>query len=196
MTGLDKITSEILNEAAMDAKAVLAAAEAEAEAIFKAAYDEAEALNEKITAAAQKEAADILSSCNSALRLQQRQHMLQIKQELLSETLQAAQEELYKLPDAQYFSLLVKQAVRFSEPGKAEMLLNARDAARIPAGFEKDLASALPSSHSITLSGDTRLIDGGFVLKYGDIEQNCSFSAIFDAQREEFADMVREILFA
>ena len=38
-------------------------------------------------------------------------------------------------------------------------------------------------------------IDGGFVLIYGGMEENCSFSALFDANREDFLDAAKAVLF-
>ena len=38
-------------------------------------------------------------------------------------------------------------------------------------------------------------IDGGFILIYGGIEENCSFRAMLDANREHLADKVNELLF-
>ena len=46
------------------------------------------------------------------------------------------------------------------------------------------------------ISGDTRDIDGGFVLTYGGIEENCSIDALFDAAHEVLQDKVQEILFS
>ena len=39
-------------------------------------------------------------------------------------------------------------------------------------------------------------MDGGFILCYGGIEENCSFDAIFDSAREHLQDAVQRILFA
>ena len=38
--------------------------------------------------------------------------------------------------------------------------------------------------------------NGGFVLVYGGIEENCSFEAMFAAQREKLQDQVHAFLFA
>ena len=48
---------------------------------------------------------------------------------------------------------------------------------------------------SLTLDEAPRDIDGGFVLIYGDIEENCSFEALFDAQKDRLQDEVRALLF-
>ena len=40
------------------------------------------------------------------------------------------------------------------------------------------------------------IINGGFVLTYGGIEENCSIDALFDAAHEVLQDKVQEILFS
>ena len=39
-------------------------------------------------------------------------------------------------------------------------------------------------------------MDGGFILTYGGIEENCTIKAVFDAKREELADVVKRQLFS
>ena len=196
MTGLEKIINEILDEAAREADAVVDKAKAEADTLTEKARTEAKAEGEKIAATAQQTVAELESSRTSSIALQRRQRTLQMKQELLDETLELARQELCKLPEEQYFALLAKQAAQYAETGEGKMLLNAEDKARLPAAFAGQLAAALPEGCSIAIAGETCPIDGGFVLKYGDVEQNCSFSALFDAKREDFTDMIRDTLFA
>ena len=196
MTGLEKIVKEIKDEATKEAESILATAKEKAAATKKAAEQEAEQKTAQIAEEADQNVKDIEVSRESAMALQKRQRTLQTKQAMLGETLDAAQAELYKLPDEPYFSLLIQLAVKAAEEGPGEMLLNEKDRAKMPASFEKDLNSKLPSGKTITISTETRPVDGGFVLKYGGVEENCSFSALFDARREEFSDLVRDILFA
>ncbi len=196
MTGLEKIVKEIEDEARAEAAATLSKAKARAEEILAEAKATAKAESDKIDAATKQELADVENSRASALGLQRRQRTLQTKQEMLSETLDKALSELYELPEGAYFSLLVKLAANAAQPGEGEMLLSEKDRARLPASFEKDLAAALPEGRKLAIAQATRPIDGGFVLKYGDVEENCSFADMFDARREEFADKVQDILFA
>ena len=64
-------------------------------------------------------------------------------------------------------------------------------------GFEDQLNAALKEKGAVlTVSEDTRDIDGGFVLTYGGIEENCSFEALFDSAHEVLQDKVQEILFS
>ncbi len=196
MTGLEKIIAEIGDEVAKEAAAAIEKAKAEADAVLQQAKEESDAKIAKISAAAASDVAEIERSRTSAVQLQRRQKALQTKQQVLAETLAKALQEVYALPDAQYFELLVKLAAGTAEGGEGEMLLNEKDKKRLPADFEKKLAAAMPQGAKLTVAKSTRPIDGGFVLKYGDVEENCSLQAIFDARSEEFSDTIRDILFA
>lgn len=196
MTGLDKIINEIEQEAQREAQDALDKATAKAAEVLAAAKEAAAAKTAEMNARAQKDVRDIEAARDSASALQRRQRTLQVKQQLLAETLQKALESLYTLPEGEYFALLCKLAAATAQPGEGEMLLNEADAKRMPATFKANLAAALPAGSTLTVSGNTRPIDGGFILKYGDIEQNNSFKAMFDARRDEFADLIRETLFA
>lgn len=195
MTGLEKIITEIRDEAAAEAAQLTQKAQAEAKDILAAAKAESDAKVAQIEASAKQQAADIEQSRDSALLLQRRQQTLAAKQEVLAETLQKALDSLYVLPDGEYFDLVVKLAAAAAEEGEGEMLLSEKDLARKPADFEKKLAAALPAGAKLAVAKNSRPIDGGFVLRYGDVEQNCSFKAMFDARTEEFGDLVRSTLF-
>ena len=196
MTAIENIIQAILDEAENDAEEVVGAARAKANDIAERAKSEAQAEGAKITDDADRRVSEIEHAHESAVGLRRRQAILQAKQELLGETLELALQRLYELPDDQYFSLLITQASLHAENGEGQMLLNRKDNDRLPADFAGRLAKALPSGGSISLSKETRPIDGGFVLRYGNIEVNCSFEALFDARREELFDRIRDILFA
>jgi hypothetical protein len=99
------------------------------------------------------------------------------------------------LPDAAYFELLTGLARQSAEAGVGVMFLSARDLARLPEGFHRALNAALPEGAELDISSRARPIDGGFILQYGAIEQNCSLAAIFDANREAILDEARRALF-
>lgn len=196
MSGLDKILAEIRDEAAAEAKQALDAAQSQADRILAQAKEDSQAQADKILAAAKQDVADIERSRESALALQRRQRTLAQKQALLAETLQKAQDAILALPEDVYFDLLVRLAQKAAEPGEGVLLLNPADKKRAPANFAKKLAAALPQGASLSISADTRDIDGGFVLKYGDVEENCSIGDMFNARADEFSDLIRDTLFA
>lgn len=195
MSGLDKILAEIRDEAAAEAKQAVDMAKAEAEKIAAKAKEDSRAQTDRILATAEQEVADIERSRESALALQCRQRTLAQKQMLLGETLQKAQAVIKDLPQDVYFDLLVRLAKNAAQPGAGVMLLNAADRKRVPADFAKKLADVLPQGASLAIADDACDIDGGFVLKYGDVEENCSVEAMFNARGDEFSDLIRDTLF-
>ena len=62
----------------------------------------------------------------------------------------------------------------------------------LPAKIEK---TAQEKGGSLVLKKEPREIDGGFVLVYGGVEENCSAGALFASQRDELADKVHAMLF-
>ncbi len=196
MSGLEQIVREIEDEAKREAAEIVAKAETEAAALLDEAKKAAAAAVEHISQASKQELADVQAGRDSALALQKRQVALETKQALLADTLEQAKRELRAFPADKYFALLALLAAHAAEEGAGEMLLSDADKARVPADFADKLKAALPAGRTLSLSGETRPIDGGFVLKYGDVEENCSFDAIFNARHDEFSDMARGILFA
>ena len=65
--------------------------------------------------------------------------------------------------------------------------------------FDEEELQALADSiaeHGILQPLAVRTLDGGFILIYGGIEENCTIRALFDARRETLQDQVHGLLFA
>ncbi|MDL2323753.1 V-type ATP synthase subunit E [Ruminococcaceae bacterium OttesenSCG-928-A16] len=197
MSGLEKILQEIQQEADTESAALLLRAKTEADEMVAAAESAADVKAAEIAETAAQDVKNIQQAQQSAMQLQRRQRTLAVKQQLLAETLEKARQALLQLPTDEYFELLLVLAGKAAQPGSGEMLLNEHDHARLPAFFKLKLAAeALPKGAILLVSSSTRPIDGGFVLKYGDIEENCSFEAMFNARRDEFVDLIQQTLFA
>ena len=65
----------------------------------------------------------------------------------------------------------------------------------MPKNFQHLLNLSLPIGGKLTVSDAVAPIDGGYILKYGYLEINCSFAAIFRDRRDEFIDLIRDQLF-
>lgn len=196
MTGLEKIAAAIREEARAEASALVEQAKTEAARILAERKARSDALCAEIEASAKRQAADLERASVSAAGLQRRRRLLEAKQEILAQTMRQALDRLYALPEQEYFSMLIKMASACAESAEGELILCGRDLQRCPEDFARRLAQALPEGAKLSLSRETRPIDGGFILKYGDIEHNCSFRAIFDARREELTDRAHGILFS
>ena len=190
MAGLDKIIARIQAESEEAAARTLEAAKAEAEAILQNAREEAAAECAAIGRKAEQAAANILDRGHSAAEL---------KQVLIGRIIGEAKQQLKNMPKEAYFENIVKLAVKASQSGKGTILFSKADLDRLPENFADTLNAALVAGGkegaALTVSGETRDIDGGFVLTYGGIEENCSFDALFDSAHEMLQDKVQEILF-
>lgn len=196
MTGLDNILAKIDEDGRKQADAILKEAETKAAQLRENAKQEAAAQAKEIIAKGQQAAADTQGGARSAAALLKRKAELTARQQLIRDTINAARQQLRETPADRYFSLLQNLAVAHALPQEGHILLSPADKARMPALFEEGLNAALSDPKArLTVAEETRAIDGGMVLAYGGIEENCSFEALFDAKADELQDLVQAILF-
>lgn len=193
-TGLDRILEQIRADAEQKAAEAVAAAEQEAEALLKKAADEAEAQSAEILADGAAASEDIRSKAQSAAVFSRRRTLLAAKQSAIRDTIDAAKNRLRALPDAEYFTVLLKLAQKYAASGEAQMLLNRKDLARMPADFEAQLSKAVPNGH-ITVSQTPHDFADGFLLVYGGIDINCTFDALFESEADTLQDLAGALLF-
>lgn len=196
MSGLDKMKSRILEEADHSAKEIMDKANAEAEAVIKAAEEEARAEAGRISSKAERDAADYAKRVASSVDMRRKQAYLAAKQEVISHVLESAYSTVMNLEEKEYFDMLEKLLERYVLPEEGEICFSAKDLGRMPEGFSGKIKTiAANKGGSLTLSDEARDIDGGFLLVYGGIEENCTIKAVFDAKREELSDQVNRLLF-
>lgn len=195
MTGLDKIIESISAEAQARADEILKEARQAAAAIIDEASATAGAECAKIVEAAREEAELISRIAQSGSELNARKLMLKTRREILDETVSAALTKLKSLPDGEYFAVLSKLAVKYAQKGSGEILLSATDKARVPANFISGINSAIHGG-TLTLAQDTADTDGGLILRYGGIEENCTFDAIAQQERDAISDELSALLFS
>ena len=197
MTGLEKIIEKI----GLDAQNAGAEVQAKADAHCAELLDNARAQCERIDAQAEADAvalrADILSRGESGAQMQRKNRILKAKQEMIHGVIDAAKKKLLGLDGIDYFVLLGKLAEKYAQSGDGVMFLSEADLARVPAYFRGTLAEiGQKKGGSLTLSDEPRDLNGGFVLAYGGIEENCTFEALFEENKERLQDVVREKLFS
>ena len=197
MTGLDKMISQIQDEAKAEAESRLAAAREEAEKLTAQAAAEGEAMGEALVQQAEEDASRYLDRVRSSADMKRRMAILQAKQEVIAEVLEKAYERLDSLEEAAYFDLIRRLLAQYAQPLDGEICFSERDRKRLPSGFERELAKiAAAKGGSLRLGSGTAGIENGFVLTYGGIEENCTFRALFDSRKEALQDAVRRVLFS
>ena len=196
MTGLEKITSQIQEEAKDSAAKKLEAAKKEADEILAEAKKACEAMEAE---AAEKDAllkTNYESRAKSSAEQQRRTALLRAKQENIEDVIEDAYVKKKKKDAKGYFLTMEKILKTYALAEDGEIYFSKEDLARMPAGFEKKIeAAAKEKGGSLVLKKEPKAIADGFVLVYGGIEENCTLRALFDAKRDQLQDQVNAILF-
>lgn len=197
MTGLEKIKSQILDEARSSADAKIRDAEKQAEDLLEEAKEQAGRDAGKILAKARDEAESLKEKTISSADLERRTRILSAKQEMIADVLEQARREVGNMNTETYFSLIERMLDQYVLGQEGKILFSPADMERMPRDFQDKIrkAAAAKGGSLAPAEGDPRVTDG-FVLIYGGIEENCTFSAIFDARHDEMSDRVQRMLFS
>lgn len=197
MTGLEKIISQIEQEAKDASAEILAKADKECAGILADAKATCGEITAKSVADCAALRADLLARAESGAQMQRKNRILAAKQEIIRDVIEKAMDKLLHQQNIDYFVLLGKMAERNARSGNGVMYLSGEDLARLPAYFPRKLNEiGEAKGGTLVLSEEPREIKGGFILAYGGIEENCSFEALFEAEKERLQDIVRAQLFS
>lgn len=196
MTGLEKIIDKINTDSGERCALQAADAEKKVQEILDAAKVQADELASQIQADAQKQCDSIAQAAKSRADRLSRQALLAARVEAIGDTLAKLKTALESMPESEYFDAVISIAASNAMPGSCVAKLNAADLARIPEGFEQKLVKALSAANAVCeLSHECADIDGGIILAYGDIEINCSFSAIIESRADELKEQIAQLIF-
>ncbi len=190
MTSSEKILAGIAGEAKTEAEKITAEAEKQAAEITAAAKAEAETDAEKIRAEAEKKAELIINSGKSSAELLKRDTALNCRRGLIEKALNFVADTVNAYGDKDYFDFLLTLIKKEKLNGKGEVYLSIKDKARDIAAFKSEL-----SALDLTLSDTFADINGGFILKYGDIQINGELSALIHEKRDVLTDELNKALF-
>ncbi|WHH57580.1 V-type ATP synthase subunit E family protein [Petroclostridium sp. X23] len=198
MAGAEKIKEKILEEARLQAQKNLEQAEKEAADILEAAKKEAQQKKEAMIEKSQKEAVERKKRLIAVAELEGRKQKLQAKQVIIEESFEKTLQKLSTLPTEKYQSILTDMIASSAGTGEEEVIISDNDAKKLGTDFiqivnKKVKEKGLPGN--IVLSDERRNMNGGFVLRQGDIEINNSFDAIIRMQRDELESEVVKALF-
>ena len=225
MNGIDKITARIDADTQAEIDRILGDANAQAEAIAAKFRDQAKAEDVDLLSKSQRAAAEREERLISAAQMEARKSLLAVKQEMVERAYQRALEKLQSLPKEQYVELMAAMLVRASSTGREEVVFSPADqadagkaaVARANELLAQEVAPELPLGDGVvanllnkvaagvsafaqgtamlTVSEEARDISGGFILRDGRIEVNCTFDALVRSEREQTAGAVAKLLF-
>ncbi len=195
MNGLDKITARIEQDGQKEIDDALGAARAEASEIAAKYADQARAEADEVLSRGRKAADERGERLDSMAQLDCRKAILAAKQEMLDEAFDRACEELKSLPEDKSVALLAGLAAKASVTGREKLIFSPADRNRIGKAVVLAANGKLGKNAALTLSEETRPMDGGFILSGGDMEVNCTFSTLVRLQRGALSGQVAKVLF-
>ena len=196
MRGIEKIAAQIIGESEEKKAAIEEEIQHKIDELNAKTDEEIKAELERINDDTLREEGTLEELAGLAAQQKRRQAALSAKQEVIGEIINEAYERLLNLEDEKYFAVIKKMLEDNLLSEKGEIIFSARDRQRMPKDFEDVIKNvALEKGGELVMSDEIRSIDGGFVLVYGGIEENCTFKAMLEASREELHDMVNGKLF-
>ncbi len=195
MNGIDKITDQITSDAQNEANAILAQAKESEQRILADYHDLADKTASQMLEAAQKRAVEREARMRSVAELEGRKKILGVKQELIDQTFDKALAALLALPEAEYEKLLGDLVAKASETGKEELIFSRKDREKYGAAVVAAVNKELDGTE-LTLSQETREIEGGVILKNGQIEINCALETQVRMLKDQLALEIAQVLFA
>lgn len=197
MAGLEKIKMSILSEARQQADAIAAEARQKADAVIRSAKQDAEQIRSEARRKTDTQVYAYRERMDSGYDLEKKRAVLTAKQKLIADTLEQAYAHMENLPREEYFDVLMRFADKHLQKGEGVLFLSEKDLADLaPAFREKIEALAVSRGGKVHIAEEPADISNGFILRYGGIEENCSFRAIFDAEKDRCADAIARILFS
>ncbi len=192
MSSGEKILSSIRQES----EERIAQITADADKVYREAIETAEKQAEEIRHSGENkvrmQADKLRKAYQSREELERRNAVLKAKRSEIEKAVAHIHKYLLSMPDKEYFAYLAKLAAKL-ENKEGVLYFNAKDLKRLPKEFHSEI-SALGIAAKIAKQPDSS-IDGGFILKNGEIEENMTFSALIADRREEIEDIISCELF-
>jgi len=196
---VDKITEKILSDAKAEVKRIETEATRRVREIQSEGQEKVRAIESAARQEGERRAQDRQKRDIATAELELRKAALAEKQRLIQKVFEDAFQRLAKTRGEEYRDFLSELLMRTVESGDEEVILSKEDAQRLGQAFLKEINGRLKEKGR---QGELRLVEhgrdiqGGFILRQGKRETNCSLAALFSAVREELEPRVAEVLFS
>ena len=195
MNGIEKITARIEEDGRKENDALLAEARAQAAEISAKYQAEAKAVTDEVLSQGRAAAQARAGHLDSMAQMECRKAVLAAKQDVIEEAFQAAHKKLLELPSEQYVALLANLAAKASVTGQEKLIFSPSHRAQVGKAVVVAANEKIGPSAALTLSEESRPMDGGFILSDGAVEVNCTFDTLIRLQRGALAGEVAKVLF-
>ncbi len=179
------------------AEKILEDARTSAEKIMDEAREEVKNMQKDSEKKTEAEIRNYKDRVISSSDLRRRTSLLEAKQELITAVVDRAYAVFVQKSGDEYFQIIREMLKKYALPQSGEIFFSQRDLEQMPAGFEQEIQEIAASvGGMLSLSKEAKNLDGGFILAYGGIEENCSFKAMFASRKDELQDQVQRVLFS
>ncbi len=169
MRGIEKIVYQILEEARNEQSKIQEQTHIEIEKIQGRTRERIAEIGKKNQQEIQAAIKRIEDLSQLTTDQKNRRAKLEAKQEMIGKIVDESYRELLDMEKEEYLKLIFDMVEKFALPKEGKIYFN---------------------------RNDLNLIDDGFILTYGGIEENCTFKALMDSKKDELQDLIRNILFS
>lgn len=197
MTGVENIVKSIEDVANKLAGKILDDAKLKAESIFKAANQKATGMSLDMTDKAEKIAKLTVERAKSSALIEKKRAILAEKSKIVSDTINSTKKYLMNLPDCEYFDFLLKIFKNRMSKDNCILIFSEDDLNRMPDNFKLEISKLEKENNiKIEISKTARDFSGGFIISFGEIEENCTIDALFNDNVDSICDELNKILFS
>lgn len=196
MNSLEQILQKIEAEGNKKAESILSNAQKEREEIISSKEKETKLKTEEILKNAKTKADIILKNAYDFEITEEKNGILKAKAKIFEDWISKAASTLDTQESEEYFKILEKLILKYCDKEKnGEIVFSKKDKENLPKDFLEKINNNLSlKSISLSFSKDCAKIKNGFILRYGPIEENCSFKALFEDKKEEIRDTLTALL--
>ena len=197
MRGIEKIVYQILEEARNEQSKIQEQTHIEIEKIQGRTRERIAEIGKKNQQEIQAAIKRIEDLSQLTTDQKNRRAKLEAKEEMIGKIVDESYRELLDMEKEKYLKLIFDMVEKFALPKEGKIYFNRNDLNLIDdetAAKISEIAKA--KGGNLTLAGEPKEIDRGFILTYGGIEENCTFKALMDSKKDELQDLIRNILFS
>ncbi len=192
MKGLEEILQKIEQDSNIEAENIRREAEKNAEKIIADTVEKANARAQKIIAQADKKTSVMLENAKNGCEALIKRSEISTKAEIVGDCIRKAAESLSSMETAEYFEVLKKLILKYCHPNEqGELLMSEKDILGMPKHFLKEIKKEGADIELCKIPVD---INGGFVIRYGGVEENCTFDTLIEEKTDEIKDKLYSLL--
>lgn len=198
MDGANRIKERIIDDARKRAGKIIEDAKLEAQVIIKDAEKQAFQRVAIMTENAKEEAAQYKQRFRAAGEMEDRKNVLKMRQDTIDEAFSAALSRIAELPDEKYSLFIEDVLIKAAKDEEGDLVMNKKDKQRLGRQFVDKINAkfkAMGKKAMLKLAEENLNSCGGFVVRYGEMEINCTLEVLLNMARPNLEAEVAAILF-